>query len=255
MTCFWSIEDEPTESLLPELVLPDGCPEIVFNLSDRFEKIDSSGRSETQAAAIVSGQLRSNILIRRTGRVSLFGIRFQPFGAYEFLGIPLSELTDAVVPLDTVIGRRCVELEQKIGSAADFQTRVAAAERELASISPHTRAPQILQPMISEIQSSLGRKTVGDLRHAYGLSERQLQREFARRVGVSPKTFSRIVRFQNLVRRIERSADPNLLESALELGYYDQSHMIREFNEFAGKSPLFYFRETHRLSDLFTGAA
>src|SRR5688572_14965024 len=65
--CFWEIQSDLDPESPPEPVLPDGCPEIVFNLADRFERIGANGEIETQGAAIVSGQIRQRILIRPTG--------------------------------------------------------------------------------------------------------------------------------------------------------------------------------------------
>ncbi|MCJ1888541.1 hypothetical protein LNN38_27120, partial [Pseudomonas sp. LA21] len=64
----------------------------------------------------------------------------------------------------------------------------------------------------------------------------------------------RIQRFQSFVREIEAAELPNILDSALAAGYYDQPHLIREFRDFAGSSPLEYFKQTHRISELFTTA-
>ena len=66
--------------------------------------------------------------------------------------------------------------------------------------------------------------------------------------------FARIIRFTGVVRSIEATDSFGLLDTALSFGYYDQSHMIHDFNEFAGTSPLQYFEATHRLSEFFTGS-
>ena len=94
--------------------------------------------------------------------------------------------------------------------------------------------------------------SVKDLVVRSGIGERRIERMFDKYVGVSPKMFSRIVRFRGVVRSIETAESFGLLDTALSFGYFDQSHMIHEFNEFAGTSPIAYFEQTHRLSELFT---
>ena len=250
--CFWAIRAD-VGSGAPEPVLPDGCPEIIFNLADRFRRIYTDGSHETQATAIVSGQLRSSISIIPTGQVDLFGVRFHPSGAFPLLRIPLHELTDRVESLDSLIGRDAREVWVLIAETKSFADRVRVFEsfclRSLGGISTEDDLPRRLSQAIAERQ---GRISVSELCAFSGLGERTLERTFQRFVGLPPKTFARIVRFQNVVRRIEQAESANLLDTGLEFGYYDQSHMIREFREFAGTSPLAYFEETHRISELFT---
>ena len=250
--CFWAIRSD-FGSGTPEPVLPDGCPEIVFNLADRFVRIHADGSLETQPLVIISGQLRSSISIMSTGRVDLFGVRFNPAGAFPVLQIPLSELRDRVEALDLLIGSEAAEIWEMMAEADGFEDRMRIFEsfclRSLGGLSTDDDLPRRLSDIITERR---GQISVSELCSMSGLAERTLERTFKRFVGLPPKTFACIVRFQNLVRRIERSESATLLDTALDFGYYDQSHMIREFREFAGNSPLAYFEETHRISELFT---
>jgi AraC-like DNA-binding protein len=253
--CFWSIRSD-VGSVGPEPVLPDGCPEIVFNLADRFRRIHPDGSHETQAAAIVSGQLRSSISIMPTGRVELFGVRFHPSGAFPLLRTRMHELTDRVEALDSLIGHDGSEILERIAAADSFRDRVLEFERFLLrSLAGSVWSDDLPGRLSRIIIERRGQISVSGLCASTGLGERRLERTFQRFVGLSPKTFARIVRFQNVVRRIEQAESTNLLDTALDLGYYDQSHMVREFREFAGKSPLAYFEETHRISELFTTSA
>lgn len=250
--CFWSIRSDASYGT-PEPVLPDGCPEIVFNLADRFRRIYPDGAYEMQPVAIASGQLRSSISIMPTGRVDLFGVRFHPSGAFPILRIPLSEVSDKVVALDSLIGPDATEVGEMIAAADGLEDRKRVFEsfclRSLNAFSAEVDLPGRLSRSIIERR---GQISISELCAYSGLGERTLERNFQRFIGLPPKTFARIVRFQNVVRRIEAVQSTSLLDTALDFGYYDQSHMIREFREFAGKSPLAYFEETHRLSELFT---
>lgn len=252
---YWSVEYESAADAPAEPVLPDGCPEIVFNLADRFQRIPNYGDVETQATAIVSGQLRKRILIRPTGRVSLFGVRFRPHAAYGLLGVGMASLADHVVPLRDVMGEVSDQVETRIAEARTFQERVAAVEQMLTTrLRSWNGETSLAQGLSGTISESGGRIAVRELVDLSGVGERRIERIFAKHVGVSPKMFARIVRFQGVVRSIEAADSFGLLDTALSFGYYDQSHMIHDFNEFAGTSPLQYFEATHRLSELFTGA-
>ncbi len=248
---YWSVEYDGSADAPVEPVLPDGCPEIVFNLADRFQRIPTFGNVETQASAIVSGQIRSRLLIRPTGCVKLFGVRFRPHSAEGFLGVAMSSLTDHIVPLESVVGGFSGELESRIATAQTFEARVAVVETALESRSSNGDA-SIAARLTETIADSGGRMSVKELVDRTGIGERRMERMFDKYVGVSPKVFSRIVRFRGVVRSIETADSFGLLDTALRFGYFDQSHMIHEFNEFAGTSPLVYFEQTHRLSELFT---
>jgi transcriptional regulator GlxA family with amidase domain len=112
----------------------------------------------------------------------------------------------------------------------------------------------IVDGLVEMLSDCGGRMSVRELVERSGVGERRMERIFARYVGVSPKVFARIARFSGVVRSIETADSFGLLDTALSFGYYDQSHMIHEFNEFAGTSPLQYFEATHGLSELFTGS-
>jgi len=248
---FWSVEYDGDGDAPVEPVLPDGCPEMVFNLADRFQRIPIYGDVETQSTAIVSGQIRSRVLIRPTGRVSLFGVRFRPHGANGFFGVAMSSLTDQIVPLETVVGGLSVELESRIAEVSTFEERVASIELALSARRANGDL-SIAAGLTEMIGESGGQMSVRELVDCSGMGERRIERIFDKYVGLSPKVFSRIVRFRGVVRSIEAADSFGLLDTALSFGYYDQSHMIHEFGEFAGTSPLAYFEETHRLSELFT---
>jgi len=251
------MESDASEFERPtEPVLPDGCPEIVFNLADRFQRLHAGGEIETQPAAIFSGQLRTNIQIRPTGKVRLFGVRFHPAGASLFAGFHLAELTDRIVSLDSVFGHSAGLIEEMIAEASTFEDRVSLFEKVLLGLLPMRREIDPIAEAASKmIVAKGGREPVRQIAGLFGVSERRLERKFDRSIGLSPKLFSRIARFQNIVRHIGLSGTPDFLDAALSFGYYDQSHMIRDFNEFAGTSPLNFFDDTHRISELFTAAA
>ena len=252
--CFWSIEDSLGSAGGPEPVVPDGCLEIVFNLADRFQRFHSDNDVETQPAAIVAGQMRRSVLIKPTGRISLLGIRFQHAGAFPFFQFSLSELTDRIEDIDSVWGADGREIEERICEAGTFTERVAIIEtiftvRLIANKKFDSSIVEAAR-MIAGNDDTMPIRKVAKL---LGVSERRLEREFKQKIGVSPKLFSRIIRFQKLLKSLESNGSEGLLDKALAVGYYDQAHMLHEFKEFAGKSPTTFIDETHRISEAFTG--
>lgn len=253
--CFWSLKYESL-AVIPdvETVLPDGCPEIIFNLSDRFKRLHSDFE-EIQAATLFSGQLIRNIAIRPTGRVCLFGVRFHPAGAFPIGRFSMHELTDEVIGIDNIFGSAGFELEDVVNEAGSFQERIAVFEAFfLKRLAAQRQEDNLAFYAANMIVGSGGTISVSKLGKTLGVAERRLERRFKSRIGVSPKMLARIVRFQNVVKSIQKSESATMLDAALDFGYFDQSHMIREFKEFSGETPLAYFERTHRISDIFTAS-
>ena len=254
--CFWTLEYSGSSgSAVPaEPVLPDGCPEIVFNLSDRFLRLHA-GKEDLQPSALFAGQMSSSISIRPTGNVRLFGVRFWPAGAFPLVRYPLSEFTDQIVEFGVACPGAGSDVENKIQDAGSFSSQVAAFETFFSEqLGLRGEGDQITSKACEWILARQGLDTVSNIAHQIGVSERRLERRFKRSVGLSPKTFSRIVRFQTVVNAVQQSSDANLLDTALSFGYYDQSHLIRDFKEFSGGTPMAFFDRTHQISDVFTGA-
>lgn len=251
--CFWSIEDSADTGGDSEPVVPDGCLEIVFNLADRFERIHGADNIETQPVTIVAGQMRRSVLIRPTGLISLFGIRFHHAGAFPFFKFSLSELIDRIEDIDSIWGADGREIEERICQAETFAERVAIIETIFTAllISSKKVDSSIIEvaQLIVRLNGAIPVRRVAKL---IGVSERRLEREFKQKIGLSPKRFSRIIRFQKLLKSLEGSGSQGLLDKALAFGYYDQAHMVHEFKEFAGKSPTTFIDDAHRISEAFT---
>jgi transcriptional regulator GlxA family with amidase domain len=105
--------------------------------------------------------------------------------------------------------------------------------------------------LANRIVEERGLISVDKLASDAGISTRQLQRKFLHEVGVGPKLLSRILRFQQVFRALERS-DASWAPVAIDCGYYDQAHLIRDFNQFAGQTPSVLFAQQTELTKSFT---
>lgn len=247
------MEDRAKAENTPEPILPDGCMEIVFDLADRFLRLYDSDKVERQPVTIVAGQIRRHILVQPTGRVELFGIRFHPAGAFPFFDFSLSELTDKTENIDSIWGSEGREIEARVSEAGSFGERVAIIELDLTKrLLANKKLDSAAVNAARIIVQNNGTMPIRSVANVLGVSERNLEREFKQKIGVSPKMFSRIMRFQQLLRSLEKSGSNGLLDRALEFGYYDQAHMVHEFSEFAGKSPTAFIEDSHRISEVFT---
>ncbi len=253
--CYWALTIDAVDVISkPETVLPDGSLEIVFNLADRFRRFHADGQVELQPRAIVVGQMRRFVRIQPTGKVGLFGVRFQTAGAYHFFKCSLSELTGRIVELDSILGRPYSDLEDRIHSAAATSDRVSIIEKLLLD---SLRLPESNESVVEAVKDHIvlndGIVSIHKTARHFGVSQRQLERHFKQMVGVSPKFYSRIVRIQSVIAASEFQRADDLPGLALRFGFYDQPHFVREFNEFAGKSPTAFLRDENRMAEAFIG--
>jgi AraC-like DNA-binding protein len=252
--CFWTLEgDGPSPGAAPERILPDGCVELILNFGDRFSQHHDHAR-ELQPRHFLVGQMSGPILISPNGPVQLLGIRFHPGGTSPFLRVPMNELTDRI----TELGSLSSELQRELVSVSEYEPslteKIAAIEAALiARLLRGSHEPAAIR-LAARLVQTAGLMSVDQLATDAGISSRQLERRFMREIGVSPKLLSRILRFQQVFRAVERS-DVAWASIAVECGYYDQAHLIRDFNQFAGQTPAVLLAERSALTEAFTRKA
>jgi len=252
--CFWTLEgDGPTPGPAPERILPDGCVELILNFGDRFSQHHDNGR-ETQPRHFLVGQMSGPILISPNGAVQLLGIRFHPGGTSAFVRVPMNELTDRIAELGSLSN----ELERELLSVSEclpsLAEKIAAVESALIGRLLRGSHDSSAMRLAARIVQSAGLISVDQLALDAGISSRQLERRFLREIGVGPKLLGRILRFQQVFRAVER-LDAAWASIAVECGYYDQAHLIRDFNQFAGQTPSVLIAEQSALTESFTRKA
>jgi AraC-like DNA-binding protein len=252
---FWRLTDPgPAREARIEPVLPDGRVELIVHLGDPFE-IERDERRELQARALLAGPGTAPVRLAPTGRVDVIGVRFEAGVAAELVGVPMAELVDRVPELDAVARDLARGLGEELADPPAGERWNDVLERRLACALERpriARAPE-LQHAIARARASGGRALVVELARAANLSPRQLERRFRERVGVGPKTYLRLVRFQRALALLRRP-EPTLGEVAARCGYFDQAHLVRDFRRFAHESPGRFRAARYELAELFAGS-
>lgn len=215
----------PNPSRTLQRIAPDGCPELILDIGSPYEEEGEDGVFRLQPSRIFAGQMTRPMAIRPVGPVELVAIRFEPDGARDWLGEPLSGATDR--RLDMVV--RLDGLSAPAGDP-DGQVRVMAdwleAQREQGqwSIDPVVRA---------EIAAMSDEQAPPDRSPA---EQRALQRRFGDRVGVAPRMLRSVFRFRRVFDRVAEGGPETVdwLEAGLGAGYFDQPQMARDFRRFLG---------------------
>ena len=232
----------PPVSVGRELVLPTGGMHLVIRLSTPlrlFDGIDDP-HGRTVGHTIVGGA-RAGFYVRDISKpVQSVGAQLYPGAAELLLGVPAEELAGRHTPLSELWGRAAEELRERLLQTEPFADRLKLFEAELAARLPRVRG---VHPAVS--QALEGFALHADVRRIVeesGYSHRTFIALFRRAVGLTPKLYSRVLRFQEVLSRIAAMPDASSVEVALAAGYSDQPHFNREFREFAGLPPGEYRR-------------
>lgn len=241
--CFWTLADPSPAAREPEPVWPDGCLELIVHLGRPFRALDGEASRE-QPRAMLVGQLLGPLHLAPQGAVATFGVRFRPGGARAFFGFPLDEIAGAWVPLDALWGADAARFVGALGDAPDDRARARVARATLEhrldctrhAILRATSAADGIDAAIARVLATRGALPIGALADEIGWGARRLERRFQADVGVTPKTFARIVRFQSLLARLPER-DPDWVALALDVGFFDQSHLIADVRALSGATP------------------
>jgi AraC-like DNA-binding protein len=232
----WSLGDVPPHQR--ERIVASGTQELVINLhEDAFEIHDApTGHCRRFSGAIVSGAYGGFFGIDTRAHASVIGVHFKPGGALPFLGLPPGTLADRHVDLETLWRAGARELRERLCAARTAPDRFRILEEALLA---RLRRPFEQHPAVPIAAHRLSEPggSVGEVAAHVGLSRRRFIEVFTAQIGMTPKVFSRVRRFQRALALPRQDSGPGWSQVALACGYYDQSHMIRDFIAFSGFSP------------------
>ena len=242
---FWLCEGYDAQNTT-ERILPTGTLELVINLRKnelRFYDAEHSENCSRFSGAVVSGAHGRGLMPETAEEVCIIGVHFKPGGAFPFLGLPAGDLADTHVDLETIWGLPADRLRERLCEARTSAERFQLLEEALLSrLCYGVEQHYAVSAALEMFWKNRAGPTVREAAKYLGLSQRRFIQVFKSEVGMTPKLFSRIQRFQQTRTVMQQNASPNWATLALDLGYFDQSHMIREFLEFSGLSPTDYLR-------------
>ena len=233
---FWVFESRSNDPA-PETIVADGFPELIIHFRSPIAEVDRAGQFLKQPVAVACGQLTRPLVLRGSLDAGMFGIRFKPGGMAPFLSTPMQSLTDARVPAENLFVDIDRLIEEIVGSSDDTQ-RTAACQRFLMRSIDLDRENFCVRRALEAIMGTRGQITVESLATLMGRSRRSLELAFQKEVGTSPKMYCRITRFRHIVDAVTKNGPSvDWVQTALDSGFFDQSHLIRDFRRFAGASP------------------
>lgn len=235
----------PAHEIDAEPIPPDGRPEIIVHGGDRWAERDGAGRLRLQSRTLFAGQLTRPVQVAPRGYARVAGAHLRPHGGFDFLRVPQHRFTNQIVDLQAIDRAFAATLRKEVAVKQDARAMIDAFANVLQTRAGDGVTPCAAHKPVAIALALKGMITVSHLARTAGVSARQLERLFRQCVGLSPKQFVRIVRFQEVLRAIKSGPfdavqgkpDSGWAAVALEHGFYDQAHFINDFKAFVGCTP------------------
>jgi AraC-like DNA-binding protein len=241
--CLWYWEGAPGPHT-KERLLPNGEPSIIFNLrADPIRIYDAQDIASysSYGRAVLSGARSNCFVIDSCQQERVIGVQFHPGGAFPFFGFPAWETTNASFDLDDLWPRRVGELREQLLEAADIDSQFDILERRLMA---QLVRPLELHPAVASALGKFGHavqvSSIATVTERTGFSPRRFIELFHSQVGLTPKAFCRVRRFQRVLCAVHTRYEVDWAQVALDCGFYDQPHLIHDFQAFSGFTPAAY---------------
>lgn len=229
-------------------IVPDGYPEIILHYGDSY-RINLHGDWQMQGKYLLAGQLTKHFFLENTGKSGMIGIKFQPGIISTLFGVDMSELTDKVIPLpkalydlvSPVIHLPIPDDKEEVFSLLDSIF--------IKYLEQNSYTLNVVDEVAKRITDSFGLISIEDSLEGLDYSQRQLERLFKKGIGLTPKFYSRIIRFAHIFQLMQNGTENSWSDIVYGAGFYDQSHFIKNFKEFTGEDPSTYGFEEKNMAN------
>lgn len=244
---YWLLKTVGDETSLIRTV-PTGMISLIFHRGNRLLSVSEN---ECHPQAFLSGQERSYFDLKYTGQIDMIVVVFKPIGARSFFSLPIDKVTGLRLTADDLEDKELMELERMVTVTVQDHKCIHIIEQFLLN-----RLTMPTDYNLNRVSHALnllnrGETDVTNLADATCLSTKQFNRVFSEIIGARPKEYSRIIRFQKALYLLEKRRNISLTTLAYSCGYFDQSHMIKDFKSLSGYTPGEYLDVCSPHSDYF----
>lgn len=249
--CYWILRYEKQNST-PELMIPDGYADLIFNLGGDYRRTEISAAldwMEMPFSHLVGGR-KNSVLVEKSENLNLVGVKLTLYGLWALTQIPAADFFGRIVALD-LLPHFLSEMEEQIFNSAEDIEKIKIIEKFLSKkLLKFSNENLDIQAANHLIKNSNGGISIKKLGETVNLSYKKMERSFEKFIGMPPKTYSRIIRFKKLMQSLKRNPhDQKYLY--FDFGFYDQNHFIKEFKQFTGVSPANYGNNNFQAEDKF----
>lgn len=246
---YWSMSSPDSQLSIPEQLVPvSPAVELFFNLGAPYRRREevtlNDSAWEVRGSHLVGFRVKP-VVVAQQGPIRVFGIRCKPEGIAAILPFSLGEASHEVVPIDQLWGSSTQALEDALRESTSDIGMITVVESYLRQLVKRRKERQLETFLFSQVRGSGGTIPIGRLAAESGSGYKRIERTFFRVLGVTPKFYARVVRYQ-------RAAESLLREPAgqswIDAGFSDQAHFIREFSRFTGYSPVRFINGAQPIS-------
>lgn len=234
-------------------LIPSGCIELIFHFGGKG-KYAVKDKEFLITESSICGQKLNYVEYFSNNTTGLLSVVLYPEKANVILGMPASLFSNTTYDLESVLGKSAAELIEKIGMSNCAQSKIKIVEEFFSNFLFNTKlsTDPRMKEFVRIVSLNGGCIKIESLAERLNISKRQLERKVIETIGLSPKEFSRIIRFQKSLYIKQLKPELNLTSLAYESGFADQSHFIKEFKSISGLSPSIYFTKSPAFSDYYS---
>jgi AraC-like DNA-binding protein len=241
---FWFYDGFPARLHKKERLMPDGSVELVINLNEDETRIydrENLDQCERLSGGVLCGPHSSFFVIDTAEQDSVIGIHFKPGGAFPFFKLPANELQNQHVSLEDLWGPEARIVRERLLEASTPEIKFQVLEEcLLAQTAKPMARHRAVNQALALFRNIHTAPAMADVSGQIGLSSRRFIQLFSSEVGLTPKLFCRVRRFQQVLQTLRNGTEFDWAEIAAECGYYDQAHFIHDFKAFSGINPTTY---------------
>ncbi|MDH7446876.1 helix-turn-helix transcriptional regulator [Aquimarina sp. 2201CG14-23] len=244
------IDSEGDDRIKREKIIPDGYPEMIFHYEQPY-RTNINGDWFEQEMDLIAGQIKNYFYLENTGNTGMFAIKFQPWALKCLFNLDMHTITDKVINIPKNILHSIKPVKNYAVTNTTFDQKVKQIENYLLDFTTskniqNSRGQKAVQLIIDQ----KGKVKLSDVYHQIEISERSFERYFKTHIGLTPKLYSRVIRFSNIFNLLNQEAI-NWADITYMAGFYDQSHFIKNFKEFTGEEPSAYGFTDENMANFF----
>lgn len=256
---YWMVQvNDTTKFNMLSQISPSGYPELMFHFGDIISVSTLDGKSPQSCTdTIIAGQITKPVYLHFNNHINCLCVKLQPYALRALFKIKCSEFTNRATNLSDINPGMQKNIYEQLSEAKSDHIRINIIENHLRKLLKKNKnsIDSVTCAAINHLKASMNRN-VGGLEQIMSISCRTIQRRIMEDVGMSPKILNRIICFNkayHLIKHNGQNEDFNLQDISFCLGYYDLPHLINEFKEFTGYSPINYFKNEDVYNSFFAG--
>ena len=223
-----------------DLILPDCTPGLLFVQRGRFSRINHGvSMNLVEGNFYLFGQKTKAVEYHfNNGAIDTFGLKLKPSSIFQLFGISAHEITNQVINVNELLGSS-MKSSSSIPQNGRIAEKINYLQNCLNHFSPNDLSPrlQLIDALLNDIHHTQGTITIQSLATKYNIGYKKIERLFIKHVGLTPKLYARIIRFNHCVKLAKHYPFGRLTDVAYQNGFFDQTHFIKETKKFTGQIP------------------